>query len=54
MKAKYAQIQNQGINMPMGVLGGVGGAQQVDSKSVHEADVVQPQPLELPVGNNDR
>ncbi|BCS30605.1 uncharacterized protein APUU_80908S [Aspergillus puulaauensis] len=54
MKAKYAQIQNQGINMPMGVLGGVGGAQQVDSKSVHEADVVQPQPLELPAGKNDR
>lgn len=56
MKAKYAQIGNQGFNMPMGVFGrgGGGGVEQADSKSVHEADVVQPQPLELPAGKNDR
>lgn len=54
MKAKYAQIRNQGFNMPMGVFGRGGGVEQADSKSVHEADVVQPQPLELPAGKNDR
>lgn len=54
MKAKYAQIGNQGFNMPMGVFGRGGGVEQADSKSVHEADVVQPQPLELPAGKNDR
>lgn len=55
MKAKYAQIQSQGGNMPMGVFGG-GPLDQADSKSVHEADVVQPkpQPLELPAWRDDR